>query len=100
MVGEVAVFLEEAITQFEPDHSAQTRGRPRILPSLCLWAAMLVCMLDRQTSQMAIWRIIHDYGVFAYSAIGINDQTVYKRLEAEDEAPLQKLFFHKSSREE
>jgi len=93
-IGEVSDFIEDAIEQFKPDNNPKTAGRPRVLPSLCLWSAMLLTLLKGQTSQLAIWRMIRQHGVFAYAPIHITDQAVYKRLETETEAPLQRLFVH------
>lgn len=44
VIGDVRQFLQLADGQLEPEprHTGR-RGRPRILPSTCLWAAMLVC---------------------------------------------------------
>ena len=96
-IGEVSHFLEHALQQFEPEAAPQTRGRPRILPSLCLWGAMLFCLFRGGDSQLALWRMIRHYGVFSYPPLDISDQAVYKRLETEGETPLQKLFLHVSA---
>ena len=94
VLGEVSSFLEHAIEQFHPEATPQTRGRPRILPSLCLWAAMLLCLVQGEGSQLALWRMIRYYGVFSFPPIHISDQAVYKRLGAEGDATLAALFAH------
>ena len=95
VLGEVAQFLEHAIEQFQPEVlTSPSRGRPRILPSLCLWAAMLVCLFQGQNSQLALWRLIRFHGVFAFAPLHISDQAVYKRLETEGDGTLAALFAH------
>ena len=96
VLGKVSQFLQHAIEQFQPETNPQTRGRPRILPSLCLWAAMLVCLFQGEGSQLALWRMIRYYGVFSFAPIHISDQAVYKRLETEGDATLAALFAHVS----
>lgn len=93
-LGEVTQFLEHAIAEFQPEAAPQTRGRPRLLPSLCLWAAMLVCLFQGEASQLALWRMIRYYGVFSFAPLHISDQAVYKRLETEGDTTLAALFAH------
>ena len=39
-------FLQEMIEKLEPIQTDPIgRGRPRILPAMCLWAGVLVCVL-------------------------------------------------------
>lgn len=93
-VGEISAFLE-AITadlapSFEPPSGG--RGRPRVLPSLLLWGAMLLSVLEGQAGQRAIWRRIADLGLWTYRPLAISDQAVYARLEREGTAPLERFF--------
>ena len=67
-------------------------GRPRILPALCLWAGLLVCVLSGFSSQLALWRLLSAYGLWAYPRFAIGDQAVYKRLAAAGTAELERLF--------
>ena len=94
VLAEVSGFLQQAIEEFQPETNPQTRGRPRLLPSLCLWAAMLVCLFQGQSSQLALWRMIRFHGVFAFAPIHLSDQAVYKRLETEGDSTLAALFAH------
>ncbi len=86
-------FLREMIEGLEPIHTDPLgRGRPRILPALCLWAGVLVCVLRGWNSQLGIWRLLHQKGLWDYPRFPISDQAVYKRLEQAGEAPLKWLF--------
>jgi hypothetical protein len=82
VIGDVRHFLQVAVGQLEPE-PAQTgrRGRPRILPSVCLWSAMLVCVVDGFSSQLALWRQLAVIGLWEYPRYRVTDAAVYKRLE-------------------
>lgn len=92
VIGDVRQFLQVAIGQLEPDpsHPGQ-RGRPRILPSTCLWAAMLVCVMDGFTSQLALWRHLAVIGLWDYPRYRVSDAAVYKRLAQDRTAGLATL---------
>ncbi|HYI16302.1 MAG TPA: IS4 family transposase [Thermomicrobiales bacterium] len=84
VIGDVRQFLQAAVGQLEPEptHTGR-RGRPRILPSTCLWAAMLVCIMDGFSSQLALWRRLTVIGLWEYPRFLVSDAAVYKRLEQE-----------------
>lgn len=91
---DIEAFLQEAITQLEPE-LAEPRpgaGRPQILPSLCLWSGLLVCVLRGMSSQLALWRLLSWEGLWSYPRFVVTDQAVYNRLEREGTAPLERLF--------
>lgn len=94
-VGEISTFLEEIASDLEavldPPHPPG-RGRPRILPNLCLWGALLLGVLDGQVGQRAIWRRIADLGLWHFRPLAISDQAVYNRLDAAGTAPVERLF--------
>jgi hypothetical protein len=95
VVGEVEQFLREAITQMAPVEAEAERGgpgRPRILPALCLWAGLLVCLLQGFSSQLALWRLLSGKGLWFYPRFPVSDQAIYKRLEQAGTAPLEGLF--------
>lgn len=94
LIGDVETFLRSAIERLEPETVAWPRrpGRPRILPALCLWAGLLVCVLSGFSSQLALWRLLSAYGLWAYPRFAIGDQAVYKRLAAAGTAGLERLF--------
>ena len=90
---QIEEFLREMIERLEPIHAdPMGRGRPRILPALCLWAGVMVCVLRGWNSQLKIWRLLNSKGLWNYPRFPISDQAVYKRLEEGGEAPLKSLF--------
>lgn len=96
-LGAVEHFLETIADELEPvldPPRPPERGRPRVLPSLCLWGALLLCVLERASGQRRIWRRISDLGLWHYRPLAISDQAVYHRLEREGTAPLETLFSH------
>ncbi len=59
-IGEIEEFLRSIIEKLEPIKSDPiAKGRPRILPALCLWAGVIVCVLQGWNSQLGIWRLLH-----------------------------------------
>lgn len=95
VVGEIEQFLRQMIEQMPPDPQEMGRtgpGRPRILPSMCLWAGLLVCVLQGSNSQRALWRLLNRGNFWFYPRFPVSDQAVYKRLEGEGTAPMQRLF--------
>jgi hypothetical protein len=94
-VGEIAAFLEAIARDLEPDLDPPRpvgRGRPRIVPALCVWGSLLLCVLERSTSQRSIWRRIADLGLWHYRPLAVSDQAVYARLERDGVAPMERLF--------
>jgi hypothetical protein len=94
-IGEIAVFLEAIARDLEPaldPPQPAGRGRPRIVPALCVWGSLLLCVLERGTSQRAIWRRIADLGLWHYRPLAVSDQAVYARLEHGGVAPMERLF--------
>lgn len=94
-VGEISTFLEAMASELEvvlDPPQPPGRGRPRVLPSLCLWGALLLGVLEGQVGQRSIWRRIADLGLWHYRPLAISDQAVYNRLEAGGTAPLEALF--------
>ena len=95
VVGEIEAFLQTAIAQMPPDAVETARpgpGRPRILPSLCLWAGLLVCVLRGFRSQLALWRLLTGGNFWFYPRFPVTDQAVYARLARAGTAPLERLF--------
>jgi hypothetical protein len=93
-IAQIERFLAETISQLTPDEEEQAargRGRPRILPALCLWTALLVCILRGARSQRAIWRLLAHGQLWEYPRFAISDQAVYTRLEEGGGAPLSAL---------
>ena len=95
VVGEIEGFLRQMIEQMPPDVAEMERpgpGRPRIIPSMCLWAGLLVCVLQGLGSQRALWRLLNKGNFWFYPRFAVSDQAVYKRLESEGTTPMQRLF--------
>jgi hypothetical protein len=67
-------------------------GRPRVLPALCLWAGLLVCVLRGFASQRQLWRRLVRQGLRRFGRIAISDQALYNRLARAGTAPLEGLF--------
>src|SRR5579871_582660 len=95
MVGEIEQCLQELVSGLAIDLADPPRvgaGRPRILPSLCLWAGLVVCVLRGFHSQLALWRLLQAGGLWQYPRCPISDQAVYRRLATGGTAPLERLF--------
>jgi len=92
-IGEIEEFLLSIIEKLEPIKSDPIgKGRPRILPALCLWAGVIVCVLQGWNSQLGIWRLLHQKGLWDYPRFPISDQAIYKRLEKDGSKSLKRLF--------
>lgn len=76
----------------DPDTRTVVRGRPPLLPAVCLWGAVLVGVLRGLGSQRGIWRLLTCYGLWDYPRFVVGDQAVYHRLVRAGAAPLQALF--------
>jgi hypothetical protein len=88
-------FLCEAIELLEPDVQEAQRegaGRARILPAMCLWVGMVVCVAQGMSSQLALWRLLTVQGLWNYPRLLLSDQAIYKRLASANSEPLQRLF--------
>jgi hypothetical protein len=95
VLDEVEQRLREALEGLAPDPQEGERrgpGRPRVLPSLCLWAGLLVCVLRGFSSQLDLWRRLTWQGLWDYPRSAVTDQAVYDRLEGGGTAPLERLF--------
>ena len=93
ITNDIEAFLEKTITELEPIESDNNGpGRPRVLPAMCLWAGMLVCVLRGFTSQLAIWRLLSLEQLWFYPRFEVTDQAVYNRLARDGSEDLQRLF--------
>ncbi len=89
----IEAFLREMIEALVPQPSKTGEpGRPLVLPSLCLWAGVVVCVLRGWSSQLAIWRLLSSKGLWDYPRFPLSDQAVYNRLERAGDSPLKWLF--------
>jgi hypothetical protein len=93
LLGDVEGVLAELLQDLEPPpHLWPLPGRPPVLPALCLWGGMLVCVLRGFSSQLAIWRLVTQTGLWDYARLQISEQAIYHRLARDGTAPLQQLF--------
>ncbi len=96
-IGDVEHFLQQCLEGMKLDHERKGPGRPRVLPALALWAGLLVCVLRGFGSQLAVWRLISERGLWFFPRFPVTDQAVYRRLHTEGTKPLERLFEQISS---
>ena len=96
-IGNIEEFLQQCLERMEPDHHDKGPGRPRILPAMALWAGLLVCVLRGFESQLAVWRLISEQGLWFFPRFPVTDQAVYKRLHDAGPEPFERLFKQISS---
>jgi hypothetical protein len=95
LLGQIEGFLQESIEALTPELAAPVRGgagRPQVLPSLCLWAGLVVCVLRGFSSQLALWRLLSTQGLWSYPRFAVSDQALYKRLGTANSDALIHLF--------
>lgn len=96
VVGDIERFLEDAIGQLTPALSAREQAGPgstrRILPSMLLWAGVLVCVLHGFSHQRTLWRLLSQRGLWGHPPLPLSDEAVYKRLGKGGTAVLEHLF--------
>lgn len=74
-------FLREVIESFAATQPArQGRGAPLVLPWVCLWAGLVVCVLRGFHSQSQLWRLLTQYGLWSYPRAQVCEQAVRNRL--------------------
>ena len=95
LIGDIEAFLRAAVADLAPDPAAPVgRGRPRVLPALCLWGGLLVSVLRGFASQTDLWRLLTQQGLWDYPRFPVTDQAVYDRLADAGTAPIEHLFAH------
>ena len=90
-VGNIEGFLQQCLEDMGPDRRSKGLGRPRILPAMALWGALLVCVLRGFGSQMAVWRLVSERGLWFFPRFPVTDQAVYRRLHTAGIEPLERL---------
>lgn len=90
---QIEAFIGEMVTRFQPEdpHAPGMRGRPRVVPALCLWTGLLVCVLRGMRQQRALWRLLTAGSLWSYPRFAVKDDAIYKRLERDGTAPLTQL---------
>lgn len=92
-LDQIEAFVREMIELLAPtQRPPQGVGRPAVLPALCLWAGVVVCVLRGWNSQLGIWRLLSSKGLWDYPRFQINSQAIYNRLERGGDEPLKRLF--------
>lgn len=98
LLDNIEAFLQQMTAALLPEEGTpRGPGRPRVLPALCLWAGLLVCVLRGFSSQLALWRLLSVTALWRYPRFLVSDQAVYNRLERGGTAPLETLFTHIST---
>lgn len=95
LLDQIEGFLQESIAAMEPEFAEQPRGgagRPLVLPSLCLWSGLVVCVLRGFDSQLALWRLLSTQGLWSYPRFAVSDQAIDKRLGTANSSVLIGLF--------
>jgi hypothetical protein len=87
---QVEGFLAEHVAALDLD-TRHGPGAPRVLPAFLLWTGLLVCVLRGFGSQSALWRLLHQHGLWSYPRIPISEDAVQKRLARDGLVPLQQL---------
>jgi hypothetical protein len=93
LLDQLERFLREAITSLDPE-PAHTRGKPRILPALTLWAGLLVCVARGFSSQLELWRLLTRQGLWDFPRFTVSDDAVYKRLKNAPADTMKTVFKH------
>jgi hypothetical protein len=92
VVAQLEGFLGELVAGMAPETARSGPGRPRVLPSLCLWLGLVVCVVRGFSSQLALWRLLRAGGFWLYPRVAISDEAVYQRLARAGTAPMERLF--------
>ncbi|OQA12659.1 MAG: Transposase DDE domain protein [Chloroflexi bacterium ADurb.Bin360] len=95
LLDQIEGFVQESIEAMAPEFAEPPRGkagRPRVLPSLCLWSGLVVCVLRGFNSQLALWRLLSTQGLWSYPRFAVSDQALYKRLGTANSSVLIQLF--------
>lgn len=99
-VDQIERFLTDALAHLTPDPPPpgdRPPGRPPVLPALCLWAGLLVCVLHGFGSHLALWRLLTGVGLWHFPRVAVTDQALYNRLARDGTGPLERLFAHVST---
>lgn len=92
LISDIEATLRDLVHGLVPTVDAAGPGRPRIIPDLCLWMGLIVCVLRGFNSQLAVWRLLSSKGLWFYPRFPVSDQAVYKRLAQATIEPLQNIF--------
>lgn len=80
IIGDVRSWLLKLVSALEPartpHEAARGPARPRIVPALSVWGAVVLSVLDGDQHQRAVWRRISDTGVWDQRRYQVSDQAV------------------------
>ncbi len=93
-LNEVEAFVRAMVEEIVPQPMRKGRGRPAVLPTLCLWAGFLVGVLRGLGSQSAVWRLLGVHGLWDYPRFDVCDEAVRKRLAQGGAAAMERFFDH------
>jgi hypothetical protein len=79
-LNEIEAFVRSMVERIVPTPMRRGRGRPAVLPTLCLWSSFLVGVLRGLGSQAAVWRLLAVHGLWDYPRFDVCDQAVRDRL--------------------
>ena len=96
-LGNIEAFIQQCLEDMKLDHEDKGMGRPRILPAMALWGALLVCVLRGFKCQLAVWRLVSEHNLWFFPRFPITDEAVYKRLHKGGTETLERLFEHVTS---
>lgn len=94
-LAEIEAFLCATIAELTPaapGPGSRGPGRPTVLPAVCLWAGLVVCVLRGFASQLALWRLLAGGDFWRFPRVATSDPAVYHRLARDGTAPLERLF--------
>lgn len=91
-LAHIEQVLQEIATRLEEPAPREGPGRPLILPALCLWLGLVVCLLRHKRYQRDLWRLVAHGGLWSYPRVAVSDDAVYTRLEEAGAAPMRQLF--------
>jgi hypothetical protein len=72
-------------------------GRPAVLPAMMLWCGLLFCLLRGFSSQLELWRLLTQWGLWHFPRVDVTDMAVYKRLERTPPTAMQRFFVQVST---
>ena len=100
-IGNIEEFIRQCLEDMEPDRRRKGLGRPRILSAMrSCEPKNLKCRHSGYIgfgSQLAVWRLVSERGLWFFPRFPVTDQAVYKRLHTAGTKPLDRLFEQVSS---
>lgn len=91
-IDQVEAFLREVAGRCALEPVRDGPGAPKVLPALCLWTGLVVCVLRGMQYQRDLWRLLHHGGFWDYPRFPISDEAVYDRLARDGVEPLLTVF--------